>query len=82
MRRTLLIFIFSILPFTANAEGVYAGASFVTTHFDNGISNLVGTRLDERSKGLSLFVGKEFNKKFSLVGFYADLGEMKSHLLI
>ena len=58
------------------AENFYIGITSGQTDVDTGITEIVGSTLDEDGTGNSFFIGKKINGNISIEGFYTDLGKV------
>ena len=56
-------------------NGFYMGALFGQSSIDTGVSNLVGTTVDEEDTAYSFFIGSEVAENVSVEAFYSNFGE-------
>lgn len=65
-----------VISFSSMAENFYIGITAGQTDVDTGITEIVGSTLDEDGNGNSFFIGKKIIGDISLEGFYTDLGKV------
>ena len=65
-----------VISFSSMAENFYIGITAGQTEVDTGITEIVGSTLDEDGTGNSFFIGKKINGNISIEGFYTDLGKV------
>ena len=65
-----------VISFSSMAENFYIGITAGQTDVDTGITEIVGSTLDEDGTGNSFFIGKKIIGDISLEGFYTDLGKV------
>ena len=79
MKKFIYTIIFSLITFSAGAEGFYFGAGLgQSEHNMHKYSSLTYTAYDDKDISYKIFAGYDFNNRFGVEAVYNNLGQTKA----